>query len=72
MAWLLPHEHATLDPAELTAFCMGRIATYKIPRYWKVTDSFPMTISGKVQKFKMREVSIEELGPQQAASVEAA
>jgi fatty-acyl-CoA synthase len=51
-----------LSGEELDAACRGRIATYKIPRYWKLTDSFPMTVTGKIQKFRMREASIEELG----------
>jgi fatty-acyl-CoA synthase len=46
---------------ELTAACRGRIATYKIPRYWKLVDAFPMTITGKVQKFVMRELAAAEL-----------
>ena len=43
-------------------FCRGQIAHYKIPRYVKFVDAFPMTVTGKVQKFKMREAAIEELG----------
>nr|HEX4314496.1 AMP-binding protein [Kofleriaceae bacterium] len=62
MAWVRPAPGATIDPAELTAFCQGKIATYKIPRYWKVVDAFPTTVTGKVQKFRMRELAIAELG----------
>ena len=47
---------------ELKAFCKGKITHFKIPRYFKFTDEFPMTVTGKIQKFKMREISIEELG----------
>lgn len=47
---------------DLRAFCKGKITHFKIPRYFKFTDEFPMTVTGKIQKFKMREVSIEELG----------
>ena len=54
---------------ELREACRGRIATYKIPRHWKFVGSFPMTVTGKVQKFRMRELAIEELGLQQAADV---
>ena len=50
-----------MSPEELTAACRGRIATYKIPRYWKLVDAFPMTITGKVQKFVMREIAAAEL-----------
>ena len=46
--------------------------TFKIPRYWKLTDAFPMTVTGKVQKYRMREISVEELGLQRAARVETA
>ena len=48
------------------------IAHYKVPRYIKFTDTFPMTITGKIQKFKMREQSIEELGLGEAAHVRSA
>ncbi len=41
---------------------MGHIAHYKIPRYWLVVDEFPMTVTGKVQKFKLREQGMQELG----------
>jgi fatty-acyl-CoA synthase len=69
MAWVRPKEGATPTAESLEAFCRGRIATNKIPRYWKFVESFPMTVTGKVQKYRMREVSVEELGLQAAASV---
>jgi fatty-acyl-CoA synthase len=72
MAWVKPKPGATLAPAELEAFCRGRIAGYKIPRYWKLVDAFPMTVTGKIQKFKMRELAVEELGLARAASVRTA
>jgi len=59
----------TLTEEGLRGFCRGRIAHFKIPRYVKFVDSFPMTVTGKVQKFKMRESAIEELGVKRAASV---
>ena len=68
MAWVKPRPGATLDEAALTAFCRGEIATFKIPRYWKIVDAFPMTVTGKVQKFRMREVAAAELGLGDAAS----
>ena len=46
----------------MRAFCQGRIAHFKVPRYVHVTDEFPMTVTGKVQKYKMREAAIELLG----------
>jgi len=72
MAWVRLREGATLTGEDLASYCRGRIATYKIPRYWKSVDQFPMTVTGKIQKFKMREVAVEELGLQKAASVETA
>ena len=47
---------------ELREFCKGKIAHFKIPRNYKFVDEFPMTVTGKIQKFKMREISIEEMG----------
>jgi fatty-acyl-CoA synthase len=61
MAWVKLRGGATMTAEELTAACRGRIATYKIPRYWKLVDAFPMTITGKVQKFVMREIAAAEL-----------
>jgi fatty-acyl-CoA synthase len=61
MAWVKLREGSTMGPEELTAACRGRIATFKIPRYWRLVDQFPMTITGKVQKFVMREIAAAEL-----------
>jgi fatty-acyl-CoA synthase len=72
MAWVKPREGATVTGDELAAWCKGKIATYKIPRHWKFVDSFPMTVTGKIQKFKMREQAVEELGLQQATGVRTA
>jgi fatty-acyl-CoA synthase len=72
MAWVRLREGAALTGDDLAAHCRGRIATYKIPRYWKFVDEFPMTVTGKVQKFRMREVAVEELGLQAAAGVQTA
>jgi fatty-acyl-CoA synthase len=69
MAWVKLREGATASEEALVAFCRGRIATYKIPRYWKFVDGFPMTVTGKIQKFKMRETAVQDLGLQQAAAV---
>ncbi|WP_420431997.1 AMP-binding protein [Candidatus Poriferisocius sp.] len=62
MAWVQLRDGALLDAEDITEFCRGQIAHYKIPRYIKFTDEFPMTITGKIQKYLMREQSIEELG----------
>jgi fatty-acyl-CoA synthase len=67
MAWVRPRPGMTVTPEELTAHCTGRIATYKVPRYWKLVAEFPMTVTGKVQKFRMRELAVQELGLQIAA-----
>jgi fatty-acyl-CoA synthase len=67
MAWVKvrPGMDATGD--ELVHFCRGRIATFKIPGFWKFVDEFPTTVTGKVQKFKMRETAIAELGLRHAS-----
>jgi len=72
MAWVKLKPGARADEGGLVDYCRGKIATYKIPRYWKFVDSFPMTVTGKIQKFKMREISVEELGLQKAAQVKTA
>ena len=66
-AWVRLREGQSVDGEELREWCRGKIAGFKIPRYWRFVDEFPMTVTGKVQKFKMREVSIAELGLQEAA-----
>ena len=72
MAWVKLRPGVALTGDEIRAYCKGKIATYKIPRYYKFVDGFPMTVSGKVQKFKMREQSIHELGLEKAAAIETA
>ena len=67
MAWVRLREGVTVTSEELIAACRGRIATYKIPRYWKFVESFPMTVTGKTQKYRMREIAVEELGLEAAA-----
>jgi fatty-acyl-CoA synthase len=62
MAWIKPKPDTTLKPEDLTRFCCGKIAVFKIPRYWKIVEEFPLTVTGKVQKFRMREQAITELG----------
>jgi fatty-acyl-CoA synthase len=61
-----------LTEDELRAYCTGQIAHFKVPRYVRFTDEFPMTVTGKVQKFKMREVSTAELGLEAAAGTQTA
>jgi fatty-acyl-CoA synthase len=70
--WIQLHEGAEISEDELRAFCKGKIAHYKIPRYIKFVDEYPMTVTGKIQKFKMRDVSIAELGLEKDAGIETA
>ena len=72
MAWVQLRDGADTTTDDIKDFCRGTIAHYKVPRYIKLTDTFPMTITGKVQKFKMREQSIEELRLDEAAQVQSA
>jgi acyl-CoA synthetase (AMP-forming)/AMP-acid ligase II len=62
MAWVKPRDGHALTPAALAEACRGRIATYKIPRFRKLVDAFPMTVTGKVQKYRMRAIAAAELG----------
>lgn len=62
MAWIKVREGFSLTEEELVNFCKGQIAHYKVPKYWKFVQEFPMTISGKVRKVEMREMAIKELG----------
>ena len=55
MAWVILKPGQTTTADELTDYCRGKIAHYKVPRYWRMTDQFPMTVSGKIQKYKLRE-----------------
>jgi fatty-acyl-CoA synthase len=72
MAWVKMRPGTSITGEELRTFCKGKIATYKIPRYWKFVDAFPMTVTGKIQKYKMREVAVEELKLQSAANIKTA
>jgi len=72
MAYFRLREGTSLTGKEVREYCNGKIARYKIPRYVEVIAEFPMTASGKIQKYKLREMAIETLGLQKAASVETA
>jgi fatty-acyl-CoA synthase len=61
-AWIRLHPGETADEAEIRAFCAGQIAHHKVPRYVRFVDEFPMTVTGKVQKFLIRQTMIAELG----------
>lgn len=63
IAWIKLHPSADeICGDNLREFCKGKITHFKIPRYFKFVDEFPMTVTGKIQKFKMREISVKELG----------
>ena len=69
MAWVKLREGQEVTGEQLVEYCRGKIATFKIPRYWKFVDSFPMTVTGKVRKIEMRELSVKDLGLEKAAAV---
>ena len=71
-AWVKLRPGAELTEEDVRAFCVGKIAHYKVPRYVRFTQEFPMTVTGKVQKFKMRETSVTELGLQAAGQARTA
>jgi fatty-acyl-CoA synthase len=71
-AWVMVKPGQELTAQELKEYCKGNIAHYKIPRYFKFVNVFPMTITGKPQKFQMRQQSTEKLGLQSAASIKVA
>ncbi|EID44540.1 AMP-binding protein [Parageobacillus thermoglucosidasius] len=62
MAWIILKEGQTATAEEIREFCRGKISRHKIPRYIEFTDSYPMTASGKIQKFKLREMAKQRLG----------
>jgi fatty-acyl-CoA synthase len=72
MAWVKLKDGETATAEELSAYCRGQIATVKIPRYWKFVEAFPMTVTGKIQKFLMREQAVQELGLHDAAATRTA
>ena len=72
MAWVMLRAEADASTEDIRDFCRGKIAHYKVPRYVKIADEFPMTVTGKIQKFRMREMAVEELGLQTAAGIETA
>jgi fatty-acyl-CoA synthase len=72
MAWVCFREGQCATQEELIAFCKAQLAYFKVPRYWKFCESFPATVTGKIQKYRMREISIEELGLQDIAKIETA
>jgi fatty-acyl-CoA synthase len=72
MAWVRIRPGASLDAEGIRRFSEGRIAHFKVPQYVKFVEEFPLTVTGKVQKFRMRELAIAELGLEEAAATETA
>ncbi|MCS6851685.1 MAG: AMP-binding protein [Gemmataceae bacterium] len=71
-AWVRPKPGQTLSEEEVREFCRGKIAHYKVPRYVVIVDEYPTTVTGKVQKFKLREMGIARFGLEAAAQIETA
>ena len=69
MAWVQLRAGIVASDDELKAFCKERVAYFKVPQYWKFVETFPTTVTGKIQKFRMREISIQELGLQEIADL---
>jgi fatty-acyl-CoA synthase len=69
MAWIVPREGSEPSEQSIRDFCRARIASVKVPRYIRFVEEFPMTVTGKVQKYKMRESAIHELGLERAAQI---
>ena len=72
LAWIKLHEGERLTASGVREFCDGQIAHFKVPEYIRFVDEFPMTVTGKVQKFVIREREIELRGLSRAAAVETA
>jgi fatty-acyl-CoA synthase len=68
MAWVRARPGSACAEASLTSFCRERLAAYKVPRYWRLVDSFPMTVTGKIQKYRLREMAVELLSLHAAAA----
>jgi fatty-acyl-CoA synthase len=71
-AWVRLREGEQATEDEIREYCRGKLAHFKVPRYVVFVDEFPMTVTGKIQKFKMRETSIERLGLSDAAATRTA
>ena len=72
MAWVKLREEAEATDEDIKDFCRGRIAHFKVPEYVKFVDGFPMTVTGKIRKVEMREISIADLGLEDAARIQSA
>ena len=72
MAWIVLEKDTTMTEQEVRDYCTGRIARYKIPRHISFVDSVPMSVTGKIQKFRMKEMAIEMLGLEDVAHIKTA
>jgi fatty-acyl-CoA synthase len=72
MAFVIPRGDAEVKEDELRDFCRGKIAHFKVPSHIAVCDEFPMTVTGKIQKYKLRGRAIDELDLKAAAGIETA
>lgn len=72
MAWIILEKDAALTEQEIRDYCDGKIARYKIPRHYAFVDAVPMSVTGKIQKFRMREMAIEMLGLEEVAHIKTA
>ncbi|MDA8101615.1 MAG: AMP-binding protein [Nitrospiraceae bacterium] len=72
MAWITPKEGEQISEEEVLEYCKGKIAHYKVPRYIKFVDSFPMTVTGKIQKYLMKQTAIGELGLHEESKIQTA
>ena len=68
MAWVRGRPGAQLAEEDLSRWCAERLARFKVPRFWRFVESFPMTVTGKIQKYRLREMAIESLGLEKAAA----
>jgi fatty-acyl-CoA synthase len=67
MAWVKLHAGAAASEQEIRDFCRAGLAHFKVPRYVWFVDEFPMTVTGKLQKFRMREIAIERMAARRAS-----
>jgi fatty-acyl-CoA synthase len=72
MAWIKLKEGTEANAEELTEFCKNKIAHFKIPKYFRFTENFPMTVTGKIRKIEMRQISIKELNLDNVSNIETA
>ena len=61
-AWVIPRHSQQIGEQDVRDFCQGQIAHFKVPRYVRIVDQFPLTATGKAQKFEMRKAMMEQLG----------